>query len=455
MSFGRFRVLPGSLLLVSLLAAGRAHAVCGDGVWEEGEACDDGNTEMNDACNACRLSCETIEGALVSHTCGHGAFGPFEQAAAQSYPGFVFTELSSPHTYYTLTLSGAPGENRSAVAYWPTSDSLYAFFLKQPYPVSVYSSTGDEVPVLFEHEVSCLGMGSGSLTWVKVYELSAANPYDVVFGPMNGGNVSVAVERMLPPSPHFWDRDGDGLGGKLAGLGSCEYDNPVIDVPGDCDDSDASIYPGAPELCDGIDSDCSGGEDTGAKGLCDEDGAGTACVEASSVTRCGCTLDAHCAGEATCNPGKLRCEMPLGAGGSGSGEGGRGEEGGGAGEVGVSTGGTGGSVTGIGGRGDAGEAGETGTIAGAAGDPAEAGASSGGSGGSSGTGGSGAAPTTAGTGGEAAAPLSGARPASESGCGCRTADTGRSPAAIGLVAAVFFSLLRRRRSRAYTATRLQ
>jgi len=37
------------------------------------------------------------------------------------------------------------------------------------------------------------------------------------------------------------DRDGDGFSGRL-----------------DCDDSDASVYPGAPERCNGVDDDCDG-----------------------------------------------------------------------------------------------------------------------------------------------------------------------------------------------------
>lgn len=32
---------------------------------------------------------------------------------------------------------------------------------------------------------------------------------------------------------------------------------------GDCDDTEASVYPGAPEICDGLDNDCAGGTDDG------------------------------------------------------------------------------------------------------------------------------------------------------------------------------------------------
>jgi len=59
---------------------------------------------------------------------------------------------------------------------------------------------------------------------------------------------------------YYTDADGDGHGDTDATTEACEQPRDHVDVGGDCDDSDASRWPGAPEVCgDGVRNDCDGG----------------------------------------------------------------------------------------------------------------------------------------------------------------------------------------------------
>ena len=59
---------------------------------------------------------------------------------------------------------------------------------------------------------------------------------------------------------HAWqDLDGDGYGDETQASTSCQVPVGYASVSGDCDDLDASVHPGALEVCDdGLDNDCDG-----------------------------------------------------------------------------------------------------------------------------------------------------------------------------------------------------
>ena len=59
------------------------------------------------------------------------------------------------------------------------------------------------------------------------------------------------------------DRDGDGFGDAAAFIAVCTLDATLADNDLDCDDAEAGAFPGAPEVCDGIDNNCDAAVDEG------------------------------------------------------------------------------------------------------------------------------------------------------------------------------------------------
>jgi len=71
-------------------------------------------------------------------------------------------------------------------------------------------------------------------------------------------------EGTAAPVPYFLDSDIDGYGDPATEVVRCERPDAHVRNGRDCDDDAPSVFPGATEVCDGIDQDCTGVADDGA-----------------------------------------------------------------------------------------------------------------------------------------------------------------------------------------------
>ncbi len=75
-----------------------------------------------------------------------------------------------------------------------------------------------------------------------------------------------ATDEGLSTSTYYADADGDGFGDAGDSTTDCTAPTDYVSDSTDCDDGDDTIYPGATELCDGLDNDCDGSADDGVLG---------------------------------------------------------------------------------------------------------------------------------------------------------------------------------------------
>jgi hypothetical protein len=129
---------------------------------------------------------------VITHTCAHANFGPFEPVVAQAYPGFVFTDISASHKAYDISLPASGSAYEGAVLYGPGVSGRYAFFTTPGVTLSVLDGAGVPVPLAIEAAVPdelCSAMEH-----VAVYELDSSQVYTVVHGPTASPAVQTIVE---------------------------------------------------------------------------------------------------------------------------------------------------------------------------------------------------------------------------------------------------------------------
>jgi nitrous oxidase accessory protein NosD len=77
------------------------------------------------------------------------------------------------------------------------------------------------------------------------------------------GRGTIGFQGNSAQNTFYRDADGDGFGNPLITIQACTAPPGYVADNTDCDDTHATVYPGAPEICDGLDNNCNGQIDEG------------------------------------------------------------------------------------------------------------------------------------------------------------------------------------------------
>jgi hypothetical protein len=103
--------------------------------------------------------------------------------------------------------------------------------------------------------VESLVIGQNSVTLTQNYQVFG----DPCSGTYKRFYVQARYSEYIPLSQTYYaDADGDSFGDPANSQVDCSQPTGYVLDSTDCDDASASIYPGATEICDGIDNDCDG-----------------------------------------------------------------------------------------------------------------------------------------------------------------------------------------------------
>jgi len=108
------------------------------------------------------------------------------------------------------------------------------------------------------------------------------------FSAGDSGGITGPTDSGCVTSTWYADLDGDGYGDGNNPIEACEQPPDSVDNTDDCNDEEAAAFPGAVDICDGIDNDCDGttDEDPDTEWYPDKDSDGYGTTEGERATAC-------------------------------------------------------------------------------------------------------------------------------------------------------------------------
>jgi hypothetical protein len=230
---------------------------CGDGVVQEGESCDWGWVAGGpDPCPNGRHVVDLIRGSLTN---GSGMCADLS-GADLSRMVLRNADLSGADlSGADLSLADLSGANLSGANL--SGANLSVKVNLRGANLSGADLTGADLATadLTEADLTGANLATADLLFANLNQARAhgANFYRA----KNNYNITLLKTLCPETCTCYPDGDGDGFGGPLGDEPLCENTKEETGPPGDCNDGDEAIKPGAVELCDAVDNDCDGSID--------------------------------------------------------------------------------------------------------------------------------------------------------------------------------------------------